>query len=277
MVRILSLQRVSEIFGCGTPGIVTLLDPVVGSEHYQHGQLRALPMIADLGVKNFTFVDSWSTYKLIDFEYYRFGPDLILKNVFPICQFISQEIEDHSDLDITQHLLNLASSNQKATLFLVLDSAQFCLKNNQDGKPMIEDWDLSDSVYEYTKIFPVFLRKIGIVEPPISLTETQNLVFQKMAQTHLESSGDRPHRLSTLFDFESAPSKSSAWEVLRSLANRKAAIECHSYVHDCIRSWVDSDITRVTDNIMSGLQRCQFDPEKVDKLRMKREKEEHRA
>jgi hypothetical protein len=232
-------------------------------------------MIAELGVRNFTFVDSWSTYRLVDFEYYRFGPDLILRNVFPICQFVSQEIEYHSDLDITQHLLNSALTDQNTTLFLVLDSAQFCLKNNQDGKPLIEDWDLSDSAFEYTKIFPVFLRNIGISEPPISLTETQNLVFHRMAQTYSDALGEKPCRLSTLFDFENAPSASYAWEVLRSLANREAAIECHSYVYDCIRSWVDSDITRVTDNIMRALQRCEFNPEKVDRLRMKRKKEEN--
>jgi hypothetical protein len=252
--------------------ILIFVDPSVGTGNgfHEHGQLRALPTMMELGINNFTFVDAWSTYKLINFNYVKFGSNLIDSSVFPICQFISQEIEFASDLNITEHLLNSALSAKKACLVLVLDSARFCLKNNQDGKPMIEDWDLSDSTFEYKTIFPEVLRSIGIKDAPISLTVTCNLVFHRMAQLYLDVLGVKPKRLSSLFDYEAIPSTSYAWDILKSFANRKTQLECHPYVHSCLRPWIETDISRTVENILEALQRCGFDPEKVQKLRKKR-------
>jgi len=247
-----------------TNKIVVLIDPQVGRGR---GQLRALPMVKELGIDNFTYIDNWLVYKLLDFNYLKFGDNLVGKEVFPLCQFISQEIETMSNLHIMEELLNSLLSIDKTQFVLVLDSPSFCLKNNQDGKPMIEDWDLSDSTFEYKFIFLDYLKSIGLNKPAISLVQTCNLIFHKMAQIHLNVLGEKPKRLAALFDYEIVPAASYAWEILKSFANKKTQFECHSYVQNSLRSWVESDATRITDNIVYALQRCSFDPVKVEKWR----------
>jgi hypothetical protein len=246
--------------------IVVLVDPQVGKGRGR-GQLRALPFIRELGIDNFTFVDTWSMYRLVNFKYLKFGDELVKDMVFPLCQFISEEIENMSDLNITENLLNSVLANSEFKLVLVVDSSSFCLKNNQDGKPMIEDWDLSDSTFDYDFIFSDYLKSINICKPAIPFSQTRNLIFHEMAQNHLNVLGEKPNRLASLFDYENIPTKSYAWKILRSFANIKTQNECHPYVHKSLRSWVETDSTRITDNIMDALQRCNFDPKKVERLR----------
>jgi len=253
-----------------------IVDEVVGApdNRPERAQLRALPMILELGIRKFTFVDTWFRYKLVDFEYWKFGTESVDVGANSLCQFISQDVEFHSDFEITKHLLNKTLGTKGSMLVLVLDSAKFCLKDNQDEKPMIEDWDLTALTFEYEKLFPKYLKLVGIDDPPIPLTETRNMVFHRMAKLHSDTLGRRPRRLAELFEYEVIPSQSYAWEILKSFANKTAQMEFHPYIHQCLRSWVEKDITRIAEQMLETLQRCQFDPRKVEKLRADREKKE---
>jgi hypothetical protein len=254
--------------------VSVLIDPQVGkcAVTQEHGQLRALPLLKEIGIRNFTFVDTWKKYDLVDFNYLKFGDKIIQSSVFPICQFINQETELMSGLDTTERLLEYVLSSSNLHLVLVLDSSSFRLKNNQDGKPMIEDWDLSLSSFDYITLFANFLKN-SEKEPAISLTQTTNLVFHEMADTYLEVFGERPKRLSDLFRFDRLPYDSYGWKILASLANREAQLECDTYVYNCFRSWVETDITRIVDYVVEGLQICSFDACKIEVQRKKRKTE----
>jgi len=265
-----------NLFGVEPRGVFIIIDEMVGApdSRPEHAQLRALPMILELGITKFTFVDTWFHYKLVNFDYLKFGAQLLDVGESPLCQFISQDVELQSDLEITKHLLNKALANQGSVLILVLDSTKFCLKDNQDGKPMIEDWDLTSLAFRYEEIFPRYLKLVGINDPPIPLTETQNMVFHRMAKLQLDVLGERPRRLSELFEYEVIPSQSYAWEILKTFATRRAQMEFHPYIHQCLRSWIEKDITRIAEQMLVVLQRCQFDPRKVERLRVDRGKKE---
>lgn len=261
-----------DIFGVEPSGTFVIIDPMVGQigERPGRGELRSLPMFLELGMKNFTFVDTLYKYELVDFNYKKFPGVQFEGSVFPICQLISQETEFQSNYDVTRSLLNLRRSIENSTLVLVLDSQNFVLKINQDGKPLIEDWRLSGNTFNYEELFPRFLKKIGLNRSPLSFTETRNLVFHKMAKLHIEKLGKKPKRLSDLFDYDNIPVESYAWKILKDFANEKAQLEFSEYIHQGLRAWVEHDITRIADHMLDILQRCQFNPFKIEKMRRER-------
>ena len=261
-----------DVFGVQPPGTFIIIDPIVGQidERPGRAELRSLPMLLELGIKNFTFVDTLHTYELVDFSYKKFHGEPFKRDVFPICQIISQETEIHSNFDVTRSLLNLQRSIEDSTLVLVLDTVNFLLKINQDRKPMIEDWGLSSNAFHYEELFPRFLERIGLENSPLPFRVTRNLVFHKMANLHMNELGKKPKRLSDLFDYDHAPPESYAWKILKDFANEKAQFGFSAYIHECLRAWVEHDITRIADRMLDVLQRCQFNPDKVEKLRMER-------
>lgn len=250
------------------PRVCVIVDPQVGkiNEIQAHGQLRSLPFLNEVGVENFTFVDTWKKWDLISYKYLKFNDSTITNLVFPICQLISQETELFSGLNTTEGLLNNVLSSSTGNLVLVIDSPEFYLKNNQDGKPLIEDWSLSNFCFDFKFLFANYLISLG-VKPAISLNLTCNLVFHKMAALYYEEFNEHPKRLSSIFDHQNMPVASDGWNIIKSLATREAQLECHQYVYNCLRPWVESDIGKIVENIVETLQICCFNPEKVENLR----------
>jgi len=261
-----------DTFGVGPPGAFVIIDPWVGQPSGRPGraELRSLPMLVELGVKNFTFVDTLYKYELVNFNYKKFQGEQFDRDVFPICQIISQETEFTSNFNVTRSLLNLHRSLEDSTLVIVLDSVNFVLKVNQDGKPMIEDWGLSGNTFNYEELFPRFLEIIGLENSPLPLTETRNLLFHKMADLDMKKLGKKPKRLRDLFDYDRAPPESYAWKVLKDFANEKTQLAFSAHIHECLRAWVEHDITQIADRMLDVLQRCQFNQEKIEKLRWER-------
>ncbi len=246
-----------------------IIDPRVGQTNRRPGraELRSIPMLLELGVENFTFVDNLHKYELVDFNYKKVHGEQLEGNVFPICQIISQETEFHSDYDITRSLLNLQRSVASSTLILVIDSVSFVLKVNQNGKPMIEDWGLSGNTFKYEELFLRFLEKFGLNDSPLSFFETRNLVFHEMAIQYVRELGMKPRRFSDLFDYNSIPTESYAWKILKDFANEKTQVEGNEHIHQCLRAWIEHDITRIANHMIDTLQRCGFDQRKIEKLR----------
>ncbi|MCW4005300.1 MAG: hypothetical protein NWF04_01680 [Candidatus Bathyarchaeota archaeon] len=249
--------------------VCVIVDPQVGRINVtqEHGQLRALPLLVEMGIQNFTFVNTWKNWDLLTYNYLKIGDLPITDSFSSLVQFINQETELISGLNTTERLLNNALSNKEGNLILVIDSPSFYLKNNQDGKPMIEDWGLSNSCFEFNVLFADYLESLGIDDPPIPLNQTCNLVFHQMAKLYRDAQGEEPQRLSTIFDYENMPVESYGWHILKSLATREAQLECDKYIYKCLRPWLESDVTKVVNNILDALQRCNFDPAKVENLK----------
>jgi hypothetical protein len=258
-----------NIFGAEPHGAFVIIDPRVGQTNRRPGraELRSIPMLLELGIKNFTFVDTLHKYELVDFNYKKLHGDQIEGNVFPMCQIISQETEFHSDYDVTRSLLNSQRSVEGSNLVLVLDSVSFVLKVNQDGKPMIEDWGLSGNTFKYEELFPRFLKEFGLDNSPLSFFETRNLVFHEMALQYVRELGKKPRRLSDLFDYNRIPTESYAWKILKDFANEKTQVAGNEHIHQCLRAWIEHDITHIADHMIDTLQRCEFDQGKIEKLR----------
>jgi hypothetical protein len=224
-------------------------------------------MMRELGIEDFTFVDTWHDYELIEFNYIKMNDQFKRVLTRPLCHFISEDVELHSELHITKHLLNFALNHGDSLLALIVDSDGFYLADNPERKPMIEDFGLGSHHFDYEEIFPRFLKMTGTVDPQISLAETMNLVFHRMATLHTKALGEKPKSVSELFDFEKAPAESFAWDILKDFATKETEAEFHPYIQRSLRAWVERGTTRIADQMLRMLQIYQFDRTKIEKAR----------
>lgn len=245
------------------------MDPLVGkpSGLPERGQLRSIPLLEKLGITHYTFLDSWRQYDLVPYEYVKMAHSIPPEIQYPICQIVSQEVESNSDFDLTRRLLVHALSGKVKFLVLVVDSVLFRLRNNQDGKPMIEDWSLSSRTFRYETTLSRYLHLSGTKNPAISFRETQNLLFHEMAIEYYQSTNKKPRRLADLFDYDVIPEQSGAWRILMDFANKTTKEEFEGHIHNSLRSWVESDVSKIAQNMLSILQRCSFKRQNIETFR----------
>lgn len=291
MISIINKKLWQQLFGNLPEGIHLIVDPYVGSPNRRadRAQLRIIPFLSRLGITRFTFPDIWKKYDLIEYEYVKLHDNVATATAslgsisagyeqtnvnipFPLCQIISKEIEQRSPYDITKNLIYQSQkrNNQSSELFiLVVDSDGFYLKDNQDQKPLVEDLDLTDNIAFFEKIFLKYFFMID-KEPVLSTSETMNLFFHEMALDQYELTGAKPKRLRDLFDYENIPSVSKAWNMLKDFANLKTELEFDNYLRECMRSWVESDVGGIVNNMITALQKCQFNAGKIELWRKDR-------
>ena len=249
------------LFGYPPEGVFVIIDPQVGEPR---GQLRALPLLAALGLTRFTFVSTWRSFDLVPYEYVSIhdGKQVTdLDSNFPICQFISQEVEWASPSDVTKKLLMAQRAKCGTELLVyVIDSEQFMLRDSVGTKSFIDEYVLKRTI-SYYRLFARYCESSGRSFAVVSTGLTLNLTFHQLAwELHDET---LLRRLSDLFDFRRLGPESWAWDLLERLARVRDVREDESVLYTLLRSWVDHDITWIGRRLYDKLQEFNFEPAKI--------------
>jgi hypothetical protein len=182
-----------------------------------------------------------------------------------LVQFIAQSTADRTTSDASRKLLVAQRDEEEDPLLVyVLESERFVLPDSLGTKSFIDEYELT-RVYGYEPLFARFCQKVGYPPPVIGADKSLNLMLHHLAWTV----GDQTllTRLADLFDYSRIPPSSWAWDLLQQLANHHDIRKDDRVIHQLLRPWIDSDITRVSSRLLSTLQQFDFNTELIEKER----------
>lgn len=264
MEQTLNTSLWRSVFGLPPEGVVVIIDPQV---RQGAGQLRSLPLLVELGLTRFTYTTSWRGIDLVPHEFVLVSDDTSparLEGLTPICQIVSQAIEDESPGRAARKLLQafLATPGQ-GPLVYVLDSERFALNDSVVAKSFIEEFEIA-TCYPYDRIFERYLESVGETGLRVSADRSMNLLLHRMLRVR----GGSVQKLRELFDLQGLSADSLAWDVIEQCARLPNVRRDDMVVHRALRPWVETDISRVATTILETLQTFDYDP---SRLRAQRE------
>lgn len=254
-------QLWSSVFGYRPEGVFVIIDPQVGQPY---GQLRALPLLVKLGLTRFTFASGWRKFDLVPFEYMVINeetPEERLVGAFPICQFISQSMEDASPNDVAKRLLMAhRAAGGKGLLVYVLDSERFMSRDSVRTKTFIDEYILKRTM-DYESLFVRYCKLLVCSYEILGTGLTLNLALHRLAW----EIGDAVllRRLGDLFDYSRLSSTSWAWDLLERLVRQPTIREDEREISRLLHAWIDHDITRVGRRLFDKLQEFNFELAKI--------------
>lgn len=251
-----------KVFGKPKRGIWVIIDSQLAKSY---GQLRSLPLVRKLGIEKFTFVNNWKrSFSLTPFEFVLVHQDTQPEELishFPICQLVSQKIEQNSLSDVTQKLLMAYKGRaDNALLVFVLDSQSFQLKGSTGTKSFIDEYKIKN-VVSYPGLFQRCCTLLGHTDPIIRGERSFNLVLHEIGWRS-ENLG-RIDRLSELIERSMNDPESPVWDWLLHFMKMKNVVEDDNVLREQLHPWIDTDITSFLRKIMDVLQRFNFDPQKL--------------
>lgn len=259
------------LFGRSPGGVFVLVDSQLAESH---GQLRALPFLRALGIERFSFVDSWRGLSMVPFEWYRIAEDTRprdLINDFPICQLVSQEIEDRSPSDATYKLLRAREmAGPGALLVFVFDTTLFARRQDIQVRPFVDEYDLR-MPQDYAAYARSYLARNPIAheQPLLSL----NLAWQGLAAFRHNATPAR--HLEEILNPRNHRAGSPIWEWYEHLCDFAGPTEDADLIRQALRRWIDVDVSRAVDQVILSLQRFNFSRQQVIRQRQEQEKREH--
>lgn len=242
-------------------GINVIIDPRVGDAY---GQLRALPLLAELGLHRYTFTTSWHTFEFVPYNHLVVHEDVqaeALQDKFPVVQFIAQATEDRSQSDATKKLMMAQRACAGDPLLIyVLESEEFVLRQSTGSKGFIDEYELK-KVYGYKHLFARLCDIIALRTDRIGAQHSLNIKLHQLGQ---ELGGEEiVLRLADLFDFSRLPPTSWAWDLLERLAARRSVRRDDRALARLLHPWIDSDISMITSRLLAELQRFDYDSGRI--------------
>lgn len=256
-----------RVVGCSPQGIVVIIDPQVGNSF---GQLRALPLLRELGLEIFTFASGWRGLPMVDYKYKVIHAGTAPNNIvdaLPICQFVSQEIELASESEATKKLLMAYQQRSDEPLLVyVIDSEKFILRTSVGSKSFVDEYEIQH-VIAYPRLFARYSAELGYPVPAVGAGVSLNLALHRLAWER--DRDEHVRRLGDLFDVSLLSPESRLWDWLEYLVVLPGVEDSDQPLVAALRSWIDTDITRVSRRLMELLQRFNFT---LDKIRAERER-----
>lgn len=265
-MSVVNLEAWQQVFGYPPEGVFVIVDPQVGESR---GQLRALPLLVEMGLQRFTFASGWRTFDLVPFDYLPIHENISARELtssFPICQFVSQTIELSSPSDVARKLLMAQKTNGTGLLVYVIDSEQFMLRGSLATKSFIDEYVLKRT-FSYQRLFTRYYGYLGHSLTTLSADLTLNLAFHRLAWELQEETLLR--RLGDLFDFGRLPPSSWGWDLLERLAGVTEIREDEGVIPRLLHAWVDRDITRIGRRLFDKLQEFNFELTKIQAERQR--------
>jgi hypothetical protein len=261
---------------------------VAGSSAGNMGWLRSLPFLFNRGISKFTFAKSWLEYgssvtfdAVLDgdessfkytavpdfqFKYHLLEADTPWRDLEfqHVCQFVSQETEKMGKSSTTQKLLRAYNEDLIEELFLVVDTPNFRLSNQESDKPLTEN--LTDvGEFGYKGASKYYL-KHELPTTYLSLNDTLNIWLHEAAVEYANTMNKPPSRIADLFDFAELDTTVRTWDFFEFLASNITEQET-DHIQATVRPWVECDISRIKKYILNDLQRFDFDAEQVKRYR----------
>ncbi|WEL18871.1 hypothetical protein SVXHr_2728 [Halorhabdus sp. SVX81] len=287
-------MEVEQITGVRTDSVIFLKDPLTSANSLgnQMGYLRSLPYLFEQGILNYTFPpswlrmlsnetfnevlqesdeasDQWFEYRALSsfpFKYTIINQEKTVDELSfqHICQVTNQEVEEAGNTRITHKLLQAYMNNQIQELFIVTDNTSFSISDTVSEKPLREELDHAETL-SYEKIAKQYIRN-QFGSPNLPLGETLNIWLHGAATEYCEIMDERPRRIADLFEFDVLQPGIRTWDMFEFLASDTSR-EGIDHINATIRPWIESDITKVEENIRNALQEFDYDRETVQTFR----------
>lgn len=256
-----------RIFMTEPQGVIVIIDPQVGESR---GQLRALPLLVELGLQKYTFATSLNQFQFVPYQHCVVHEGTTadeLRPMFPIVQFVAQSTEDRSQSDATKKLLMAQRSQPDNPLLVyVLESEQFMLRASTGSKGFIDEYELK-RVYSYKKLFFRFCETADLPVKDLGAQYSLNLMLHRLANEL--GNQDILLRLADVFDYTQLPPTSWAWNLLERLVEQKKVRQDDRGIFHLLGPWIDSDITKVTHRLLATVQRFDYNLARVQEERQR--------
>jgi hypothetical protein len=223
-------------------------------------------MLRSLGITRFSFIDAWRGLDLVPYEWRRIAEDTTaseLSGQFPICQIVSQSIEDHSSGDAVYTLLQAREmAGPEALLVYIFDTDRFARRKDLQVRPFIDEHDLP-LPRDYQQLVHSYLamRPAGSLAPLLSF----NTAWQGLAAGC--KPGVSPRRLEDILDPRNHRSNSPIWDLYEHLCDVAGPEADADEVKRVLRHWIDRDVTRTLGRVTLALQRFGYDRAQVRRYR----------
>ena len=255
--------------------ISVVIDPILKEENHYYGFLRSIPLIKTYhNIQNFTFVRFLNhQFPPFIFNYILLHKDYDFTQLQgKLCQIVNQQQELESEHDITywlyQNFINSRTKLEK--LVFVFDSVKFKLKfeNNLEDKAFIEDKGLIH-VSNYDNLLKRQFKKEGRYKIPISIEiKSGNYFIQRLALDYQLKMEKNIKFLADLFDFDKLYGQSPAWDMLVYFAKNTDASNYVDIISSYLRSYIESDITKISRNFFDALKSKNFNYKKIVNWRL---------
>jgi hypothetical protein len=227
-------SRWNTVVGQPPQGLHIVIDDQVGEGR---GGLRSVAMLADLGLRHFTYLRPDS------------GENELLSRGH-LVQVVTQETEQYSPHGFIADLVLTTLVESPPPFFvLVIDTQDFKLRGTADGKSMIENFGLRQKgvgIHSYSALYHRY-RKLAFPDSPLSDGFTMNPWFHSLASELKAAGWRRFGSLTDLFRFTDRdyPLTPSILRLLRYLlddADRAEELEREGpeYVRRELKPWMEA-------------------------------------
>lgn len=287
-------MSVGQFANFSTDTAFIIIDPLTKENKSGNhmGYLRSLPYLFEQGVAQYTFAPGWlrkqsmktfdevlaerdtedqSWFKYCALPAFQFNYTIIDNNntasdlVFQhICQITNQDMEEYDNSRTTHKLLQAYLNGRIEEFFLVTDTASFAITDASAHKPLREELD-HVQVLQYKEIAKQHLRQ-EFGNPSLSIGQTLNLWLQRAAAEYEDVMDERPRRIADLFEFDILEPGIRTWDLFEFLAI-DFSDDNPFHINATVRPWIESDITKVEENIRNALQEFDYDRDQVRRFR----------
>jgi hypothetical protein len=259
-----------QAIGRNLADVLVLIDPQVGQSH---GQLRSLPLIRALGIERFSYPAGWRGLELVPHKWVRLAEDTpmhALDMSAPLCQIVSQSIEDHSAGDAAHKLLQTWRQTNRATsLVFVFDRGVFARRRGATVRSFADDYELPLPI-PYDQVLARYVRTFGpaaehsFVSSNLAFHGLMNYVRPEVPIRHLYE----------LLNVNAHVADSPLWDLYEHLCEVAGPNADAARIREVVRSWLDEGISRTSDQIVLWLQRFNFDRNNVQRRRASQRRRE---
>jgi hypothetical protein len=249
----------ARVIGREPYGVIVIVDPQTGETH---GQLRSLSLMRALGVRRFSFANGWRGLDLVPYDWVRIASDTThdeLVDAFPICQVVSQAMEDNSDGDATGKLFRAwQDAGPDALLVLVVDTDTFARKLDPQVRSFVDEHELPMPL-PYEPLARKYIRQVHLApgQPIVS----HNLAWHGLSAWR--RANEPVQQLEDVLNIGQHRSDSPLWDLYAHLCELAGDGADTEKVRDGARHWIDNQITRASSQLVLWVQRFSFDPGQV--------------
>ncbi len=272
-----------ELTGRESASFVIVEDPKVGKHtHEQRAQLRSLPLLFELGFKNYLHTPLWENgFRMVDYEFFDPNNLAVSELSYPLVHIVSQEgltNYDVSDGDVTrtgeQHIVAdiLRTRSEDDPYIMVTDTNAPRVPSITTKRPLTDEYGPVTTV-DYVGLVE---RKVQTeLDSRLPLSTTKNYFFHKISDYH-HHAGAPAETLEGLFDYERAPPNSPVWEPLYYFVENDLQQLLEKYterIRETLRSWLErGDVQKIANQMDAVLTRAEYRVEELDRIREENQK-----
>lgn len=267
------IPSLSEFINSNTSSVVVWEPQLEKRDKQARAQLRSLPLYKKFGYDTVVHTELYDNdFRLIDYELHpsEEAEDMVDQLEFPLVHITTQDgITEYGEEDLVYELLKRSTAENKQYI-LVVDSSAPRLPTHiqKPGKSIPDIFDVTVKDYEWlsSKYFHDF------TDSTLALSTTRNMYLHEIATKHKQA-GIPARNLVDLFDYNTIPSDSPAWDPLYYFIREDLENILDDYserVREALRSWIEKgEVMKIANSMLTAVRRADFNAEQLDKYRLR--------